>query len=102
MFKIHSATGCAKSAPFHDDVPFAELTQPPLTTVRVDCIELARLAADMLFSLLNAPNTLMEPQVAHTALVVRDSVSAPRLWALSRREPLPLAAHGVADSQEPA
>jgi DNA-binding LacI/PurR family transcriptional regulator len=86
----------------HDDVPFAELTEPPLTTVRVNCIELARLAADILFSLLSEPNAQTEPKVVHTELVVRDSVSAPRLWALSYRESVRLVAHGAADGQEPA
>lgn len=86
----------------HDDVSFAEFTEPPLTTVRVDCVELARLAADTLFSLLSEPNARTEPQVVHTELVVRDSVSAPRLWALSYRESVRLVAHGAADGQEPA
>jgi LacI family repressor for deo operon, udp, cdd, tsx, nupC, and nupG len=83
----------------HDDVSFAKLTQPPLTTVRVDCVKLAGFAADTLFSLLDEPNSLTEPQVVPTELVVRDSVSAPRAWALGYREPVRLAAHRDADSQ---
>jgi LacI family transcriptional regulator len=76
----------------HDDIPFAEFTEPPLTTVRVDCVELARLAADTLFSLLSVPNTQMEPQVVHTELVVRDSVSVPRPGALSYHKSVRLSA----------
>jgi DNA-binding LacI/PurR family transcriptional regulator len=84
----------------HDDVPFAELTEPPLTTVRVDCIELARISADILFSLLSEPGARTKPQAVRTELVVRDSVSAPRLWALA--EPVRLLAHGTEDGQAPA
>jgi DNA-binding LacI/PurR family transcriptional regulator len=86
----------------HDDVPFAELTEPPLTTVRVDCIDVARISADILFSLLSEPGMRTKPQIVRTQLVIRDSVSAPRLRALACREPGRLLAHGVADSQAPA
>lgn len=86
----------------HDDVPFAELMVPALTTVRVDCTKLAHLAAQMLFFLLSEPNTPTEPQVVHTELVVRDSVCAPRLGALTYREPMRWTAHRAADGQEPA
>src|SRR5262249_18444960 len=83
----------------HDDVSFAELTEPPLTTVRVDCINLAKLAADNLVSLLDDSDTRTEPQVVPTELVVRDSVSAPRSWALAYRESVRLVASPKADSQ---
>ena len=83
----------------HDDVSFAELTEPPLTTVRVDCVRLAGFAADTLFSLMDEPNSRTEPQVVPTELVVRDSVSAPRPWALAYRESVRLVAHRDADSQ---
>ncbi len=83
----------------HDDVSFAKLTEPPLTTVRVDCVTLAGLAADTLFSLLDQPNIRTEPQVVPTDLIVRDSVSAPRAWALAYRESVRLVARRDADSQ---
>jgi LacI family transcriptional regulator len=67
----------------HDDVPFAELTAPPLTTVRVDCVELARQAAAMLFALLRDPDLLPRPQVVETSLVMRGSVAA--LWSVGVR-----------------
>jgi LacI family transcriptional regulator len=67
----------------HDDVPFAELTAPPLTTVRVDCVELARQSTDMLFALLRDPQLLSRPQVVETSLVVRGSVAA--LWSVGAR-----------------
>ncbi len=85
----------------HDDVSFAEFTEPPLTTVKVDCVELARLAADTLFSLMVDPSACTEPKVVHTELVARDSVSAPRLWALAGRDSSRLVAHGNAVRQEP-
>lgn len=82
----------------HDDVPFAALAVPPLTTVRVDCMTLARLAVDMLLSLLNAPNAPVKPQVVQTELVLRDTLKgapfvdsggsytdAPLLHAIARR-----------------
>jgi DNA-binding LacI/PurR family transcriptional regulator len=77
----------------HDDVPFAEWTEPPLTTVRVHSSELGRLAADTLFDLMAEPETALEPRVIDTELVVRDSVGEPRLWALSLPESVRLASH---------
>jgi LacI family transcriptional regulator len=86
----------------HDDVSFAELTEPPLTTVRVSCEELARLATDILFTLLNDPDAPPEPQVVPTELVIRDSVSAPCTRELSFRESVRLVSKRNGDGQEPA
>jgi LacI family transcriptional regulator len=61
----------------HDDVPFAELTAPALTTVRVDCVELGKLAADTLISLLKHPDTPCETSVVQTRLIVRETVNEP-------------------------
>lgn len=61
----------------HDDVPFSALVEPPLTTVKVDCVALARLAADRLFALLDDPQVVIEPQGVETALVLRESVAPP-------------------------
>jgi LacI family transcriptional regulator len=62
----------------HDDIPFAQWAHPALTTVRVDCIELARLATDTLFTLLDDTDAPVNPRSVRTTLVVRDSVGAPR------------------------
>jgi len=62
----------------HDDIPFAQWTHPPLTTVRVDCIELARLATDTLFTLLDDPDAPIKPRGVRTRLIVRDSVGVPQ------------------------
>lgn len=67
----------------HDDVPFAEWTAPPLTTVRVDCVELARQSTDLLFALLRDPKFLTGQQIVETSLVVRGSVGT--LWTVGAR-----------------
>lgn len=77
----------------HDDVPLAQLVDPPLTTVRVDCMEIARAALDVLFAMLDDPETSPPPQIIPTELVVRDTVTAP---PVADRAPLAgaaLAAH---------
>ena len=51
---------------------------PPLTTVRVDCMALARRATEMVFALLRHPTgRALTPIVVNTELVVRESVAAP-------------------------
>ncbi len=62
----------------HDDVSFAGLTEPPLTTVRVDCAQLGRAATEMLFHLLDKPDVPFSPQVVHTELVARETVAPMR------------------------
>jgi len=71
----------------HDDVPFAELVEPPLTTVRIDCLELAKMAAVKLFTLLKEPGAQLDPSVLDTRLILRNSVAVPRRHALERCEP---------------
>jgi DNA-binding LacI/PurR family transcriptional regulator len=61
----------------HDDVPLAQLVNPPLTTVRVDCMDLAKAALDMLFGLLEDPGLSPKPQIVPTELVIRDTAGAP-------------------------
>jgi DNA-binding LacI/PurR family transcriptional regulator len=61
----------------HDDVPFAELAEPPLTTVRINCAELGRLATQTLLELLSQPDHCPEAQVVQTELVMRESVARP-------------------------
>jgi DNA-binding LacI/PurR family transcriptional regulator len=65
----------------HDDVPFCELTEPPLTTVRIDCGEIARLAANVLLSLLDDQTAAPPPVTVETRLVLRSSVCAQ--WRIS-------------------
>jgi DNA-binding LacI/PurR family transcriptional regulator len=60
----------------HDDVPFAKLTDPPLTTVRVDCAAEGKAAVDILFSLINQPDAPGRIEVVDTELVMRETVAA--------------------------
>jgi DNA-binding LacI/PurR family transcriptional regulator len=58
----------------HDDLPLARYTDPQLTTVRVDCFEMGRISADMIFSLLDKPNVVLLPKTVDcTSLVVRET-----------------------------
>ncbi len=61
----------------HDDVQYAALLSPPLTTVRVDCVHIGTLIVDILLSMLDSPET--RPPIRHVrpTLVMRDSVSPP-------------------------
>ncbi len=59
----------------HDDVPFAKLAEPPLTTVRVNCLELGNRATETLLALIHRPQSCPEAQVVQTELVVRHSVA---------------------------
>jgi DNA-binding LacI/PurR family transcriptional regulator len=61
----------------HDDVPFATVVEPPLTTVRVDCARLGEEAAEMLLELLDKPGEAPAPRIVPTTLVVRETVVAP-------------------------
>jgi LacI family repressor for deo operon, udp, cdd, tsx, nupC, and nupG len=59
----------------HDDVPFAALAEPPLTTVQVNCAELGNIAAEMLLALIHNPQSCLKAHVVQTELVVRQSVA---------------------------
>lgn len=61
----------------HDDVPYAMLTEPVLTTVRVPVGGIGRLASRMLLKLLDSPGTMQEPLSEQTELVIRDTVAPP-------------------------
>jgi len=63
----------------HDDVPSAAWTEPPLTTVRVDCFEMGRLATETLIALLKRPDETPEAPVVQTHLVRRGSVAGPHI-----------------------
>jgi LacI family transcriptional regulator len=56
-----------------DDIPFAALAHPPLTTVRMPREQLGRLAFEMLASMLAAPRTPGREAALPTELVLRDS-----------------------------
>ena len=59
----------------HDDLSAAEWTDPPLTTVRVDCLELGQAAARMLVQLLTQPEAGVIPCEVQTELVERATVA---------------------------
>ena len=61
----------------HDDVAFARLTAPALTTVRLDCVRMGELAVEALCLLLNNPGLRVRPRVVQSRLVVRDTVAPP-------------------------
>jgi DNA-binding LacI/PurR family transcriptional regulator len=60
----------------HDDVPFAKLTDPPLTTVRVDCSAEGKAAVGILFALIDRPGEPGRVEVVDTELIVRGTVAA--------------------------
>ncbi len=57
----------------YDDIPMAALVSPPLTTVRQSVVELGRVAAETLISLLDNPDVSVSSQLLSTCLVVRES-----------------------------
>lgn len=58
-----------------DDVPFASLAYPPLTTVKIPRERLGTLALDVLHTMLANPRTSGTHQVLRTELVIRDSTA---------------------------
>ncbi len=56
-----------------DDIPFAELAHPPLTTVRIPRERLGALALEMLQTMLTKPRRLGAESVLPTELVIRGS-----------------------------
>jgi LacI family transcriptional regulator len=61
----------------HDDVPQVRLTEPPLSSVRVDCSAVGAAAVEILFQLLPGPERPPCPAALHTELVDRGSISIP-------------------------
>jgi LacI family transcriptional regulator len=60
-----------------DDIPFAALAGPPLTTVRQPLAEMGRVAAGILLTLIDG-GPLPSPRIElATALIVRASCTAP-------------------------
>ena len=58
----------------HDDLSFAPFVDPPLSTVRIDCEAVGKVVIDMLFDLLDHPDTLFPARSVATELVMRDSL----------------------------
>lgn len=61
----------------HDDVPFAQFTDPPLTTVRVDYEQLGKSAVEILLAMLGRREPVELYQTVHTSLVQRATVAPP-------------------------
>ena len=60
----------------HDDVPLAQFTAPPLTTVRVDYEALGKSAVEMLAAMLERKPIALSRTV-HTTLIQRATVAPP-------------------------
>jgi LacI family transcriptional regulator len=60
-----------------NDIPLAELIDPPLTTIRVPQREMGRLAANMLIAVLEKTPIAHRHVVLDTTLVIRGSTGAP-------------------------
>ena len=60
----------------HDDVPLAQFTAPPLTTVRVDYEALGKSAVEMLLAMLERKPIALSRTV-HTTLIQRATVAPP-------------------------
>jgi DNA-binding LacI/PurR family transcriptional regulator len=59
-----------------DDLPLASYTSPPLTTIHLPALELARQAGEMLVQLLGGKKTRQKHVILETHLVVRESCGA--------------------------
>ena len=59
----------------HNDMPFMDLIDPPLTTVRVDVSHMGREGARMLLALLDTPEQARESRILRSSLGVRGSTS---------------------------
>lgn len=59
-----------------DDLPFAQYMSPPLTTVHLPAVELARKASELLICLLQGEQSCRRQSILDTHLVVRGSCGA--------------------------
>lgn len=71
----------------HDDIPLAR--RAGLTTVRIDCAQLGRAAAQLLSRLLHKESTGATPQIVPTRVIVRNTVSRLEKPAASRGRQAP-------------
>ncbi len=60
-----------------DGLPFAEASDPPLTTISVPCAEIGRLAVDMLINLIDRRLTTNIKVMANTKFLLRESTGSP-------------------------
>lgn len=68
-----------------DDIPFAALTQPPLTTVRMPRTQLGTLALDTLRDMIGNPGRRGSELTVGTDLIVRESSGRARVFGIKRR-----------------
>jgi LacI family transcriptional regulator len=61
-----------------DDLPYAQYLDPPLTTVRISAVELARQASAMLFRVMDGDGPACRQITLDTQLIVRKSCGAER------------------------
>ncbi|OYT71106.1 MAG: hypothetical protein CFK48_05130 [Armatimonadetes bacterium CP1_7O] len=62
----------------HDDLPLTQWMIPPLSSIRIDYLELGQRAVAMLMQLIEQRAPSVAPVCVATRLVVRDSVAPPR------------------------
>jgi DNA-binding LacI/PurR family transcriptional regulator len=62
-----------------DDLPLSRYTDPPLTTVNLPAVDLARRASEILYQLLQQERPEQKQVILDTHLVVRESCGAARL-----------------------
>ncbi len=63
----------------HDDMSFASLLEPPLTTIRVDCLQLGEAAAALMLQILETPDPEIatSPKIVLTSLIMRETLIGP-------------------------
>jgi DNA-binding LacI/PurR family transcriptional regulator len=61
----------------HDDVPFARLTTPALTTFQINCAQMGKMATEAICLMLDSPGIAPQQRIILPKLVIRETVSAP-------------------------
>jgi LacI family transcriptional regulator len=59
-----------------DDVPFARFMDPPLTTIHIPAVKMARMACDVLIQLIRDSQKLQPNLIIDTELIIRQSCGA--------------------------
>jgi LacI family transcriptional regulator len=78
-----------------DDIRMAQLTSPPLTTVRVDRRALGQVAIQLLLGRIGTPERLATKAVIGVKLIERASVCPPRLFDIIPNDRIPDSAQPV-------
>ena len=60
----------------HDDLAYARFSEPPLSTVRIDCDAVGKAVVATLFEMIDQPDVAAVPRIVPTELVLRHSVAA--------------------------